>query len=169
MLELSSAVMKGVGRMKLFLVQHGKAKPRSEDPERPLTEEGQRDVVRVAAFAQRAGVQVAQIRHSGKRRAEETAAIMAEHLAPGGGVVALPGLAPRGDTGRVAELLNRETRPLMLVGHRPFMDRLAGLLVAGSRDRVVVKFRKGGIVCLERDPNTWSWTVCWMVTPDLIP
>lgn len=155
--------------MKLYLVQHGDAKPKAEDPERPLTEQGRKDVAQVAAFAQRAGVQVAQIRHSGKRRAEETAAILAEHLAPSDGVVALPGLAPKDDTGRVAELLNRETRPLMLVGHLPFMDRLAGLLVTGSRDRVVMRFQKGSIVCLERDPKTWTWTVCWMVTPDLIP
>jgi phosphohistidine phosphatase len=155
--------------MKLYLVQHGDAKPKSEDPERPLTEQGREDVAQVAAFAQRADIRVAQIRHSGKRRAEETATILAEYLAPTGGVVALPGLAPQDDAGRVAELLNRETRPLMLVGHRPFMNRLTGLLVAGSQDRVVVRFRKGGIVCLERDPTSWTWTVCWMVTPDLIP
>lgn len=155
--------------MKLYLVQHGDAKSKSDDPERPLTEQGRKDVARVAAFAQRADVQVAQIRHSGKRRAEETATILAEYLTPAGGVVALPGLAPKDDTGRVAELLSRETRPLMLVGHGPFMDRLAGLLVAGSEDRVVVGFRKGGLVCLERDPKSWTWTVCWMVTPDLIP
>ena len=155
--------------MKLYLVQHGDAKPKSEDPERPLTEQGRKDVAQVAAFAQRADVQVSQIRHSGKRRAEETATILAEYLVPAGGVVALPGLAPKDDTDRVAELLNRETRPLMLVGHRPFMDRLAGLLVADSQDRVVVRFQKGGIVCLERDPTSWTWTVCWMVTPDLIP
>jgi phosphohistidine phosphatase len=155
--------------MKLYLVQHGDAKPKSEDPERPLTEQGRQDVAQVAAFAQRADVRATQIRHSGKRRAEETATILAEYLAPDGGVVALPGLAPRDDTGSVAELLNRETRPLMLVGHRPFMDRLAGLLVAGSEDRVVVRFRKGGIVCLERDPKSWTWTIRWMVTPDLIP
>jgi phosphohistidine phosphatase len=155
--------------MKLYLVQHGDAKTKSEDPERPLTEQGRKDVAQVAAFAQRADVQVSQIRHSGKRRAKETATILAEYLAPAGGVVALPGLAPKDDTDRVAELLNRETRPLMLVGHRPFMDRLTGLLVADSQDRVVVGFRKGGIVCLEREPKSWNWTVCWMVTPELIP
>lgn len=155
--------------MKLYLVQHGDAKPKAEDSKRRLTGQGRGDVARVAAFAQRAGVQIAQIRHSGKHRAEETAAILAEYLTPADGVVALPGLRPKGDTGRVAELLNRETRPLMLVGHRPFMDRLTGLLLAGSRGRQLIRFQKGGIVCLERDPKTWTWMVCWMVTPDLIP
>lgn len=155
--------------MKLYLVQHGEAKRKALDPERPLTEQGHQDVARVAAFAQRAGIQVAQIRHSGKRRAQETAAIMAEYLAPAGGIVALPGLAPKDDAGRVAELLNRETRPLMLVGHRPFMNRLAGRLLAGDQDRQLMGFQKGGIVCLERDPKTRTWIVCWMITPDLIP
>jgi len=155
--------------MRLYLVQHGDAVPKSEDPERPLSEQGRGDVARVAAFAQRAGIEVHQIRHSGKRRAEETAAILAEYLGPADGVVALPGLAPQDDVGRVAELLSRETRPLMFVGHRPFMDRLAGLLVAGAKGRVVVQFQKGGIVCLERDPQSRVWSVLWAVTPDLIP
>jgi phosphohistidine phosphatase len=155
--------------MKLYLVQHGEAKLKSEDPERPLTEQGRKDVARVATFAQRAGIQIAQIRHSGKRRAEETAIILAEHLEPVGSVGALPGLAPRDDVGRVAELLSRETKPLMLVGHRPFMDRLAGLLVTGDREHALVSFQQGGIVCLERDASTRQWAIRWVVTPDLIP
>jgi phosphohistidine phosphatase len=154
--------------MRLYLVQHGEARPRAEDSERPLTEQGRDDVSRVASFASSAGVEVYQIRHSGVGRAEETAAILAEHLKPAGGVVPLSGLAPKDDVRRVAELLNRETRPLMFVGHRPFMDRLAGLLVAGDPERGVVQFQKGGIVCLERDPQTWTWMICWVVTPELI-
>jgi phosphohistidine phosphatase len=155
--------------MRLYLVQHGEAKLRSEDPERPLTEQGRHDVERVAAFAQRAGVEIFQIRHSGKRRAEETATILAEYLTPAGGVAASPGLAPQDDASRVAELLNRETKPLMFVGHRPFMDRLVGLLITGELDHAIVSFQKGGIACLERDLKTWKWAISWVVTPDLIP
>ena len=157
------------GDMNLYLVQHGEAHPKTKDPLRSLTERGQNDVARVAAFAQRAGIQVHQLRHSGKLRAEQTAVILAECLLPVDGIVSLPGLAPKDDVRPVAELLNRETRPLMFVGHRPFMDRLAGLLVAGDTTRAIVRFRRGGIVCLERDPQSWSWAVRWAVGPDLIP
>jgi phosphohistidine phosphatase len=114
-------------------------------------------------------LQVHQIRHSGKLRAEQTASILANHLTPPGGVVAIEGLAPKGDVRRVAELLGRETRPLMFVGHRPFMDRLAGLLLAGDKERPVVCFAKGGIVCLQREVRTRSWSMLWAVTPDLLP
>ena len=64
--------------MRLYLVQHGEAKSKTEDPQRPLTERGREDVARVAAFAASAGLQVGQIRHSGKRRAEETALYCAQ-------------------------------------------------------------------------------------------
>lgn len=154
--------------MRLYLAQHGEAVPKEEDAERPLTEEGRASVSRVAAFARQAGVEVYQIRHSGKLRAEQTALILASEMNPTAGVVALPGLAPRDDVYLVAELLNRETRPLMFVGHRPFMDRLAGLLLTGDPERQVVRFEKGGIVCMERDAARWTWSLCWAVTPEMI-
>jgi phosphohistidine phosphatase len=155
--------------MRLYLVQHGEAVAEAEDPARPLSARGREEVGRVAAFARRVGVEVDQIRHSGKRRAEETAAILAEHLGPAGGVVPVAGLAPKDNVRPMAELLNRESGPLMLVGHRPFLDRLAGLLVAGDSGRTAVQFQKGGIVCLERGPEAGSWAVLWVVIPELVP
>ena len=59
--------------MHLFLVQHGIAKSEAEDPERPLTEEGTDAVRRMGAWAAGQGLVIDQIRHSGKRRAAETA------------------------------------------------------------------------------------------------
>ena len=68
--------------MTLFLVQHGEAKPETEDPERSLTEQGAEIVGRIADWAARAGTEVDQIQHSGKRRAEQTATIVAQGLDP---------------------------------------------------------------------------------------
>jgi len=163
--------------MKLYLVQHGEARSKAEDPQRPLTERGREDVAQVAVFAATAGCQVGQIRHSGKRRAEETASILAEHLSLAEGVIAIPGLAPRDDVRPVAEALfppfvppnggERGEAAVMLVGHLPFLDRLASLLVTGDADCSIVRFRMGGIVCLVREEENWA--VGWMVTPDLIP
>jgi phosphohistidine phosphatase len=161
--------------VKLYLVQHGEARSKAEDPQRPLTERGREDVARVAAFAATAGLQVDQIRHGGKRRAEETAAILAEHLSPAEGVVAVPGLAPRDDVRPVAEALlppsippigGKEGGAVMLVGHLPFLDRLVSLLVTGDAERSIMRFQKGGIVCLAREDGDWA--VGWMVAPDLI-
>jgi phosphohistidine phosphatase len=152
--------------MDLYLVQHGEAKSKAEDPQRPLTERGREEVQRVAAFAARAGLKVSQVRHSGKRRAEETASILAEHLSPAEGVRAISGLAPMDDVRPIAQALQKETAPLMLVGHLPFMDRLSGLLITGDPNSSVVRFRMGGVVCLAGAGDDWA--VRWVVTPELV-
>lgn len=54
----------------------------------------------------------------------------------------------------------------MLVGHLPFMDRLAGLLVTGDPNNSAVRFRTAGIVCLEGAGGDWA--VKWVVTPELV-
>jgi len=63
--------------MPLFLVQHGKNLPKEQDPEKGLSEEGKNEVERIAALAVRYGVSVSAIKHSGKKRARETAEIFA--------------------------------------------------------------------------------------------
>ena len=80
--------------MRVYLVQHGMAKQKSVDPARPLTERGHLDTRQVAAFATRLGLEVHQIRHSGKTRAAQTAMILGEALSPPGGVVIAPPFQP---------------------------------------------------------------------------
>jgi phosphohistidine phosphatase len=151
--------------MKIYLVQHGEAEPESVDPARPLTAQGRQDVQQVAAFAARLGLEVEQIRHSGRTRAEQTAEILGEALSPADGVVTVSGLAPNDNVRPVAEALARESQPVMLVGHLPFLARLAGLLVTGNPDRSVVQFRNAGIVCLASEED--HWLIAWIVTPEM--
>jgi phosphohistidine phosphatase len=152
--------------MRAYLVQHGAAESKDVHPTRPLTKGGREDVERVAAFAARMGVEVHQIRHSGKTRAEGTAAILGNALSPAAGVVAVLGLAPRDDVRPVAQMLESESRSLMLVGHLPFMARLTALLVTGDAERSVLRFHQGGIVCLEREAD--RWLVAWALTPAMV-
>jgi len=152
--------------MELFLVQHGQAKSEVEDPERSLTELGAETVRRMAAWAAQVGVKVDQIRHSGKRRAEQTAALLAERLGPAQGVIAVEGLKPNDDPRLVEEALRAEQGSLMLVGHLPFLGRLAGLLLAGNTEIGVIRFSNAGIVCLTDQEGKWS--VNWVMSPDLL-
>lgn len=160
--------------MDVYLIQHGEAKSETEDAERPLTERGREDVRRVAAFAARGTLRPAAIRHSGKRRAAETALIFAEALALTDRVTAVSGLAPNDDVRPVAESLGSAAQPVMLVGHLPFMLRLASLVLVGDADKTIVQFRMGSIVCVTREDATdpasavGRWTLAWMVTPDIL-
>jgi phosphohistidine phosphatase len=125
--------------MELYLVQHGEAKPEAEDPERPLTERGEEAVRQMAAWAAQVGVRVVQIRHSGKRRAEQTAALLTERLSPAQGVIAVEGLKPIADPRPVVETLQSEHQPITLVGHLPFLSRLASLLVVENPEGGIIR------------------------------
>lgn len=151
--------------MRLYLVQHGLAVAASEDPERPLSRQGREDVTRTAGFLSLFEKPRPQrILHSGKLRAEQTAEMFAE--AWGGIAVAqTEGLAPNDDPAIWGDLAATEQEDLLLVGHLPQLQRLAGLLICADPEREAVHFRNGGVLCLERREAGWS--VLWQINPTL--
>jgi phosphohistidine phosphatase len=152
--------------MELYLVQHGEATTESDDPQRPLTERGKAEVEKVARYAAGLKLPVSLILHSGKLRAQQTAEILAQHLVPPQGIRELKRLAPTDDPQVAEALIRQSAEPMMLVGHLPHLSRLTSLLVLGSPEREVVRFRNGGMVCLRRDES--GWAVRWILTPELI-
>lgn len=152
--------------MNLYLVQHGEAKTEAEDPERALNQPGAEAVERIAAWAAKVGIQVDQIRHSGKRRAQQTAAILADRIVPNQGVVPVSGLKPKDDVNAWAENLAKESESVMLVGHLPFLSRLTSLLLVGDLTKGIIRFRNAGIICLIREED--QWVLGWVMTPDLV-
>jgi phosphohistidine phosphatase len=64
--------------------------------------------------------------------------------------------------------LQTEPKNMMLVGHLPYLSRLATTLLGVERDRVVVEFRMGGLVRLDRNEGG-EWAVRWVLTPELLP
>ena len=150
--------------MPIYLVQHALSLPKDMDPEKGISPEGRSQAETIAEVARGYAVAVTQIRHSGKKRAKETADIFTKALAPPEGVAEMPGLAPLDDVTLVAEALLPESN-LMLVGHLPFMERLAAYLVTGLATRPVFKFQNAGIVCLDHHPDVDSWVVTWSLSP----
>ncbi len=149
---------------RLYLVRHGEAKPDVVDPQRSLTDDGRAAVEKVGLWAAGAGVTPPRIRHSGKRRAEQTAEILARHLNPADGISLQSGIGPNDDVNPIADLIAAETADLMLVGHLPFMSRLAGLLLIGDSERPFVNLKTGSMLCLERLDR--QWVLSWLYTPD---
>ena len=118
--------------MYLYLVRHGEAKPKEQDPERPLTERGSETVRRVAALMGGMRLSVGGIHHSTKLRARQTAEILAAGSGAVVPVTQVPNLEPQADVDELAESLSAATTDLMLVGHLPHLDRLASRLVSGD-------------------------------------
>jgi phosphohistidine phosphatase len=153
--------------MKLFLVQHGEALRTDIDPQRPLSQQGAHDVKKMAAFLHRAGIGVERVLHSGKRRAQQTAAILARAVTASGVSDDISGMAPNDPVEAFAERIATFTQDTVLVGHLPFMSRLVSRLVTSDPQQTLVAFRPGSIVCLEGDPSG-TFTISWVLRPELL-
>jgi phosphohistidine phosphatase len=153
--------------MNLYLVQHGKAVAKEVDPDRSLTEQGRAEVERVAAFIQPLSLSVGCLWHSGKTRAVQTARILAEVVKADKGVLQRDGLAPNDDVTNLADELNAANQDIMIVGHLPFLSKLASLLISDSESTNVVAFKNGGVVSIRRGGQN-QWQLSWIATPGLL-
>jgi phosphohistidine phosphatase len=147
----------------LFIVRHGEAGPAVSDASRELTEAGGREVEQIASAVGKRGVEVAQIRHSGRVRARQTAQILADVLKPPQGLAEMPGLHPDDPVEPLAQSLFGERDSLMLVGHLPFVARLTGLLVHGDEERAPVQFPTAAVACLRGEDDRWE--LSWVLHP----
>jgi phosphohistidine phosphatase len=57
-------------------------------------------------------------------------------------------------------------RSTVVVGHQPFLERLAALLLAGREEPPVLAFQRGGMACLERKDG--AWCILWTAYPDQV-
>ncbi len=153
--------------MKVYLVQHGEAVSKQENPDRPLSSQGTADVRRTAAYLARCGVRVDRVVHSGKLRARQTAELLAAEVADGVQPTATEGLAPKDPTDGLVSNLNTASRDLLVAGHQPFMGRCAAQLLTGDEEGIAVAFRPGSIVCLERGEAD-GWSLIWVLRPELV-
>jgi phosphohistidine phosphatase len=154
--------------MDLYLMQHGEATAEADDPARPLTDAGRAAVAQVAARAKQVGVRIDTCVHSGKLRAEQTAQVLADAVS-GGTVDSQDGLAPNDPVDPLVHSLGERTdeSSIALVGHLPFLDRLASSLIAGDADGQVISFQMGGLVKLVPKRDRDGYAVAWLLAPDI--
>jgi phosphohistidine phosphatase len=153
--------------MKLYLVQHANAVSENVNPERPLSDQGLRDIQKVADFLKPLNLSVDYLWHSTKKRAIQTAEILAEVIKINKEKIEREGLAPNDDVSAINDELAAARQDTMIVGHMPFVNKLTSLLLTGSEFAGTVAFMQGGIVALNSsEPNQWQ--IEWMVTPELL-
>jgi phosphohistidine phosphatase len=155
----------------LVLVRHAIAEDRQagkRDAERRLTPEGASKLVRAAAGLKRLPVEPTRILTSPLVRAVETAALLAEVLAPGLNAEVCAALAPGHHPQAVLDALAAgATGTIVLVGHEPDLGELASWLLTGSAQAARMPFRKGGAVAIELDPSRRKGpgVLCWALPP----
>ena len=147
--------------MPMYFVQHGQAVEKEADPDRPLTDEGRREVERVGACLRHMGLTLRGVYHSGKTRARQTAEILTTEVGLDY-AFALEGMKPNDDVVKFTEKLEDNC---MYVGHLPHMAKLVSYLVAGDENSGVVAFTNGGVVCVGMDDT--GHHIEWVLTPHM--
>jgi len=153
--------------MLLYLIQHAEAKREEEDPQRGLTDKGHQDIKKVANYVAKLDIKISEIFHSGKTRALQTAEVLAQCLKSEKGITQTDGLAPLDDPQIWFERVSEIKEDIMLVGHLPHLGKLASLLLSGDKDKNIINFKMGGIVCLKRLEDG-NWSVEWMIIPEVV-
>lgn len=146
--------------MRVYLVRHGEAAASHGSAKRSLTQRGRKETEKVAEFVGRIGVRVQSICHSGKLRAQQTAEILAERVDSAQGVMMAEGLMPDDDPKSLGRELGSATEDIMLVGHLPFMSRLASTLLTGDEAVEFFRFQPSSVLCLERTAED-GWQVVY--------
>lgn len=149
--------------MTVWLARHGEAEIRGRDDLRELTGEGARAFSALAhRIADRSG-SMRVIHHSGLRRAEQTAEILAAATRVAMAGEPLDLLAPATDPFALSRWIESLSEPAVLVTHLPLVERVASVLISGSPEVPAVSFSPGTIVALDREDG--SWKLAWIERP----
>ncbi len=147
--------------MKLYLLRHGKAdwpnwdKP---DDDRPLTDEGRKQLAAVAKMLARLEIAPV-ILTSPLPRASQTAEIAGKHLREK--IRVEPLLRPGFDAGKLKKILQDFSGDsLMIVGHEPDLTRTIFQLTGGD-----AKLPKAGVALVDLDISSMKGELRWLVPP----
>jgi phosphohistidine phosphatase len=138
--------------MRVYLMQHGQALSAEQDAAKPLSPAGV-DTVKAAARGMRhLGLHFDLIATSTKRRATQSAALIAEGVRyPHSDILASEALLPDRDAQEALDLLRQEAADsaILIVGHLPQLDALARQLMPGLN----LAFANAGLSAFELDQN----------------
>jgi phosphohistidine phosphatase len=155
--------------MEIYLMQHGPALPKDQDPEEGLGPEG-KDRIRASGQAlKKMGITFDAVLSSPKKRSRQTAAIIAEEVGfPLEKIIEtkkVKAMAPPEETVQTLTELSGAER-VLIAGHLPSVAETASfLLTEGSK--AAVQFEMGGCCLIDVDElPTHSGRLRWYLTPD---
>ena len=155
--------------MQLFVIRHAHAVAATEDPERPLSNRGRKQVRRLARLLTKTGaLPLTEIWHSSLLRSKETAELLIDELGAEAKLTQIDGIEGEDDPNVVAGRLRTRRSPVAIVGHEPHLSGLVSLLLAGKPEPRKVVIKKSAVLALERSAEN-EWAVQWHISPEIVP
>jgi phosphohistidine phosphatase len=155
--------------MEIYLMQHGKSFSEEADPERSLTPEGENQIEASTRALQKMGVGFDLIVTSPKKRARQTAEIVAQGLEyPSDDIKVTEALQPKAPASDAISFLKayEDKTRVLLTGHLPSLGGIASdLLSEGSK--VDVQFNMGGLCRVDADLSKGgAGELKWVLPPE---
>lgn len=147
-------------------MRHGEALSPQIDPERGLTDKGKLKIQLVADHLKQKEVVFKRIFHSEKKRARETAEIMASTLSPDITIDLHKSITPNDDPNLIINEINYWTEDTLITSHLPFIPSLITMLTGKDAYLTAITFETGTVVCL--DKNNGVWNISWATGPSEI-
>ncbi|OEU82780.1 MAG: phosphohistidine phosphatase SixA [Desulfobacterales bacterium S5133MH4] len=154
--------------MEIYLMQHGPALPKEQDPEEGLGPEGEARISASGQALKKMGAAFDMILSSPKKRSRQTAAIVAQAVGfPLEKIIEtkkVKAMAPPEETVQALSELSGAQR-VLIAGHLPSVAEVASfLLTEGSK--ATVQFEMGGCCRIDvEELPTHSGRLRWYLTP----
>ncbi len=162
--------------MLLLLIRHAHAGERDpdhwpDDRDRPLTEKGRKTQRRVSRRLGDLDLAPARVLTSPWVRAAQTAELLVDELGLGSPAIAVDALAADPDLVRLTDDIG-DPGPdaiVALVGHSPWMEELAALLLTGSTTGLRVDFPKSGVIGIDLErPAPGAGELRFLLRPKML-
>ena len=154
--------------MKLYLMRHGEAASKEDDPNQGLSNSGKHAIEKLAHKllhqthqAKEQKINIEQVFHSEKARAQQTAEIMTSILAPGVTPHCRENLKPNDNPEEILSDIETWTTDTLITSHLPFIPNLLNLL---TKHQQSIRFNPGTIVCLSKGNSNWNLE--WVASPE---
>ncbi len=161
--------------MRLYLLRHAEALDGLDDALRPLSAKGKRSIEALAErLSSKSLLKPMPLWHSPLLRSLESAKLFKTAMGwKRAQLIACEGIAPDSKALMMATSLLKAPKDVMIVGHEPYLGRLASLLLTGDERALCTKIRKGALICLERrgsktnEKTLGAWRLRWHLSPEL--
>jgi len=155
--------------MEIYLMQHGESYSKDKDPERGLTPQGEEQIHLSGKALKKMDVHFDLIISSPKKRARQTAEIIARELGyPQDGIEVTETLEPTVPAEDALSYLTSYSlkNRIFLAGHLPSLGKIASALMS-DKAQVSVHFEMGGMVRIDvEELPAHNGNLHWLLTPD---
>ncbi len=163
--------------MRVILIRHGIAHDRADpdcppDPERELTEEGQRKTRKVGRGLRELGCAPTRILTSPYLRARQTAELVADSFDVDHARITLTeALLPEAAPHALFQQLfafNNSDEEIVCVGHAPNLDKVIAVALTGERAPVTALKKAGAALLLLDDLPRMRGALSWLMPPKVL-